>query len=109
MGRDSNDTCPLKLIADIREKRSGVPAHLNDLGLVVGEAVLPTGDYAIGENCLVERKAVNDLHWSICTGRLWRQIGALRRSSKSPCLLIEGGALYDGPVAEAAIRGALLA
>src|SRR5207253_9077671 len=35
--------------------------------------------------------------------------GALRRSSASPCLLIEGPAIYDGPVDHAAIRGALLA
>ena len=109
MGRDSNDTCRLKLIADIRERRSGVPARLRDLGLLVNEASLPAGDYAVGDDCLVERKAVGDLHRSICNGRLWRQIGALRRSSKSPCLLVEGAAIYNGPVGRAAIRGTLLA
>jgi ERCC4-type nuclease len=75
----------------------------------VDEAALTAGDYAIGEDCLVERKAVRDLHRSLCSGRLWRQVGALRRSTKSPCLLVEGATIYGGPVAHAAIRGTLLA
>jgi ERCC4-type nuclease len=74
----------------------------------VEEARLPAGDYALAHSCLVERKAVRDLHLSLCSGRLWRQLGALRRSCTAPCLLVEGASIYDGAVGRAAIRGALL-
>jgi ERCC4-type nuclease len=50
MGSGSNDTCCLKLIADIQERRSCVPAHLRELGLLVSEDTLKAGDYAVGND-----------------------------------------------------------
>ena len=97
------------VVADSRERRSAVPDHLRQLGVPLEEALLPIGDYAIGRNCLVERKALLDLHQSIENGRLWTQIGKLRRAVAWPYLLVEGPSPYDGKLGAEAVRGALLA
>jgi Fanconi anemia group M protein len=81
---------------------------LEELGAVVAVERLPAGDYAVAEGCLVERKNVIDLHDTLIGGRLWVQLGRLRRMSTDAYLLVEGERL-DGPVRPDAIRGALLA
>ena len=68
---------------------------------------LAVGDYAVGDR-LVERKTVEDLHRSLVDGRIWSQVGALRRDAHRAYLLIEGVELDDGPVSSRALRGALL-
>jgi Helix-hairpin-helix domain len=44
----------------------------------------------------------------VVDGRLWRQIGDVRRASRTPYLLIEGPDLDDGPLTPAAVRGVCL-
>lgn len=76
--------------------------------LVTG--TLPCGDYCLGDALGVERKTAADLARSIIDGRLFRQIGSLRRSYRRPILLVEG--LCDGAavvgVSWPALRGALV-
>lgn len=99
----------MQLVADVFERRSGVPSALRSLGIDVIERPLPAGDYAVSERCLVERKSIRDLHASVYNGRFWRQIGALRRACDWPYLLLEGPWLYDGALGAEGVRGLLLA
>ena len=73
-------------------------------------AVLPCGDYSLGDALGVERKTAADLARSIIDGRLFRQMGSLRRAYRRPLLLVEG--LCDGApvvgVSWPALRGALV-
>lgn len=98
-----------RIAVDTFERRSGVVEALAASGVEVEIGRLPVGDYDVGNGVLVERKTVADLHLSIERGRLWRQIGALRRLARLPYLLIEGPELDAGPIAPAAVRGACLA
>jgi ERCC4-type nuclease len=101
----------LTLTADAQERVSQVPAllaEMRDLDVVV--ATLACGDYTIGDALGIERKTGSDLGRSIIDGRLFRQIGGLRRSFRRPILLVEG--LSDGAAAAGvpwpAVRGALV-
>jgi ERCC4-type nuclease len=76
---------------------------------VVEVQALPAGDYDVGNGALVERKTVRDLHESIRSGRLWPQLGRLRRLSTVPYVLIEGQDLDRGPLEPNLVRGACLA
>ena len=79
------------------------------LDLAVDVVHLDIGDVVVGVGTAVERKTVADLHRSIATGRLWRQIGALRAAYDAPYLIVEGSCLWRGPIRASGIRGALLA
>jgi ERCC4-type nuclease len=96
------------IVADAREQGSRVPRELRALGLDVTESWLEVGDYVVARRCLVERKSVRDLHLSLIKGRLWGQLGALRKASDERYLLVEGRDLH-GPLHVESIRGALLA
>lgn len=96
------------IVADVREQGSRVPRELRSLGVEVTERWLECGDYIVGRRCLVERKTVRDLHLSLIKGRLWRQLGALRKASDEHYLLVEGRDLL-GPLHAESIRGTLLA
>jgi ERCC4-type nuclease len=106
------DACPhvnpASIFADVGENRSGVPDILRDLGAEVVVESLPAGDYVVAQASLVERKTVADLHRSIATGRLWRQLEKLRTHGDRAWLLVEGPRL-DGQVSAEGIRGAVLA
>ena len=97
------------VIADVFEQASGVPAALARLDLRVVVEPLPAGDYRIGDEILIERKTVPDLHGSLGRNRLWAQLGRLRDAAAYPYLLVEGTDLDTGPRHPNAIRGALLA
>ena len=99
----------IRIVADIHERVSGVPHQLRRLGVVLHEAHLPAGDYAVDETVLIERKTTHGLHLSVQDGRFWYQMGKLRRARGWPYLLIEGRSLYDGSIANEAIRGLVLA
>ena len=99
----------LDILADVHELPSGVPGRLAALGVDVEISALPAGDYCVARGVLVERKSVLDLHDSLLKGRLWRQVGALRRASSRPFLLVEGRDLDRGPIHPHAIRGVCLA
>lgn len=98
----------LVVVADVREQASGVPQRLEALGAQVELRRLTTGDYVIGPEALVERKAAKDLHASIVDGRLWNQMGRLCRQARHAYLLVEGRSLYRGPVHPRAVRRLLL-
>jgi ERCC4-type nuclease len=100
---------PARVVADVHERASGIPAYLDALGLDVQIAALPAGDYALGAETLVERKTVSDLHGSILKGRLWPQLNKLRAASAFPYLLVEGRDLDAGPLHPNSVRGACLA
>ena len=100
---------PVKILADHGERRSGLPERLAELGLEVEVTALPVGDFVIAGRVAIERKTVADLHRSISSRRLWRQVGALRGVFERRYLLVEGEVLSAGPVVEAGVRGALLA
>jgi ERCC4-type nuclease len=97
-----------RIICDVHELRSGVPAQLAGLGAGVEIRALTRGDYLVAVNALVERKTIADLHSSIIKGRFWAQMAKIRLALR-PYLLLEGRSIYDGPIAEGALRGLCLA
>jgi DNA excision repair protein ERCC-4 len=80
----------MRIYADYREERSGVPKLLRDLGVVVILENLSVGDYVVGEGILVERKSVSDFVKSIFDKRLFDQVSRLKESSSRAFLIIEG-------------------
>jgi DNA excision repair protein ERCC-4 len=98
-----------RIIADVHELQSGIPGLLEQRGVIVETRALPVADFKVGPHALVERKSVLDLHISIVQGRLWPQLGRLRRSSSFAYLLVEGADIDTGPLQAKAIRGACLA
>jgi ERCC4-type nuclease len=99
----------VRILADVREQASGVPALLADNGIAVEMKRLPNGDYDVGGGALVERKTVRGLHAAIVDGTFWPQLGRLRKAARFPYALFEGRDLDDGPLTATAIRGACLA
>jgi DNA excision repair protein ERCC-4 len=99
----------VRIVADVHEVKSGVPALLEELGAKVELAPLPAGDYALGADTLVERKRVADLHSSVPKGHLWPQLARLRAACAFPYLLVEGTHLDRGGLSANAIRGVCLA
>jgi ERCC4-type nuclease len=100
---------PLRIIADVHERPSGLAERLAGLGIDVETRYLTVGDYVVGPATVVERKTVRGVHAAILEGSLWPQLGKLRRAVRSPWLLIEGAALDDGPLSPPSIRGLCLA
>lgn len=98
----------MHVLTDVHECRSGVPDALRDLGFDVRVTSLGTGDYAIDELAVIERKTVRDLHRSLIQGRLWWQVGRLRRAAPWRYLLVEGESLFEGPLKADAVRGLLI-
>jgi ERCC4-type nuclease len=97
----------VRVVVDVHEP-AAVRSELIRVGAEVIVDRLSIGDYQTSE-ALVECKTVRDLHLRLAAGRLWGQLGRLRRSGLRPFLLVEGPALDAGPISPAAIRGALLA
>jgi ERCC4-type nuclease len=97
----------LTILVDHGERASAVPAHLQHLGVAVDFRDLGVGDYIVG-TVAVERKSFGDLHRSVASGRIWRQIGALRTTFCRRHLVLEGWDLYDGQIRDEGPRGALL-
>lgn len=98
-----------KILVDVHERQSGIAQHLEELGADVTIVPLPAGDYAVGDDTLVERKRVLDLHGAVIKGRFWPQIGKLRSSCGFPYLLVEGTNIDRGPLHPNAVRGVCLA
>lgn len=88
-----------------------MPALLEQLGASVEVVALSAGDYVVGDDTIVERKAVLDLHSSVRRGHLWAQLAKLRAACPFPYLLIEGRDLDGGGrgLHPNSIRGACLA
>src|SRR4051812_13450069 len=92
------------LLCDHGERRSGVPAELERLGVDVQAARLPAGDYVVSDRLIVERKGPTDLAASIKDRRLFEQLARLAEGYPSVVLIVEGDPVH---MQEAAWQGAL--
>ena len=101
----------MRILVDVQEQRSGIPGLLEGLGVEVEMLSLAAGDYAVGHDTIVERKAVLDLHSAVRRGHLWAQLAKLRAGCPFPYLLVEGRSIDGGSrgIHPNAIRGACLA
>jgi DNA excision repair protein ERCC-4 len=97
-----------RIVCDVHEVRSDVPAQLAGLGADIEIRPLTRGDYLVAVNALVERKTIADLHSSIARGRFWAQLAKIR-VARRPYLLLEGPSVYEGAIAERAMRRLCLA
>jgi DNA excision repair protein ERCC-4 len=84
----------LRIIADERERPSGVPEALRSLGAMVDYRVLDVADYLVG-NYAVERKAVRDFFSSLYNGRLFDQAHRLGEAYDTNFLIVEGNLWKD--------------
>ena len=80
----------LRIVVDVREKKSGIPDFLKKTGINLEIKTLPVGDYIVAPETVVERKTVSDLVSSIFDGRLFDQCNRLKEHYQFPILLIEG-------------------
>ena len=80
----------LRIVADEREKRSGIPDLLKGIGINLEIKTLSVGDYIVAPETIVERKSISDLVSSIFDGRLFDQCNKLKEHFQFPIILIEG-------------------
>jgi len=80
---------PVRVVADERERRSGVPEELRSLGAFVEYRVLDVADYVVGKYA-IERKTVRDFVNSLYTGRLFDQAHRIGEAYEAIFLLVEG-------------------
>lgn len=80
----------IQILADHREKGSGVIKELIDLGLNIKLEQLDSADYLCSPECAVEFKTVPDFVNSIIDGRLLDQLRAMKRNYSRPLVIIEG-------------------
>ncbi len=81
---------PTRVIADERERASGVPDELSKLNVRVYFSTLPVGDYVLSPEIVVERKTVRDLISSVYDSRIFYQAAGIAGAYAKPYLLIEG-------------------
>ncbi|MDG7007405.1 MAG: heavy metal resistance protein CzcA [Nitrososphaerota archaeon] len=81
---------PTRVVADEREKASGVPDELSKLNVRVYFSTLPVADYVLNPELAIERKSVRDLVSSIYDSRLFYQASKLSAAYAKPFLLVEG-------------------
>ena len=79
----------MRIIADEREKPSGVPDALRSLGVSVEYRVLEVADYVVGSYA-IERKSVRDFVSSLYSGRLFDQAHRLGEAYDAIFLIVEG-------------------
>ena len=80
----------IRIVADERERKSGIPYELTRLNAQVDFKQLDVGDYLISPSGAVERKSIRDLMNSIYDGRLFTQCSELALHYGKPILVIEG-------------------
>lgn len=79
-----------KIIADYKEKDSGVMQILYEMNVLLELQNLHVGDYIVGEY-IIERKSFIDFINSIIDGRLYSQLNSLKEvEDKKPILILEG-------------------
>jgi DNA excision repair protein ERCC-4 len=79
-----------RIVCDERERASGVPQELLDLGVKVDFSQLKLGDYILSPSTAVERKSVRDFVSSLYDGRLFNQVNELTKSFPNAFVLVEG-------------------
>lgn len=90
---------PSRVVADERERASGVPDELSRLNVRVYFSKLPVGDYVLSPEIVVERKTVQDLLSSVYDSRLFYQAAGISSAYSKPYLLIEGDSKEVGKLA----------
>jgi len=78
------------MVIDERERKSGIPELLKEVGVKVELTNLPIGDYIVASETVVERKSVNDFISSVFDGRLFDQCNKLKEHYEHPTIIIEG-------------------
>ncbi|XP_025602155.2 DNA repair endonuclease XPF [Athalia rosae] len=78
-----------KVIVDMREFRSELPALIHKRGIEIEPVTLLIGDYILSPEICIERKSISDLIGSLNSGRLYNQAVAMTRYYAKPMLLIE--------------------
>jgi ERCC4-type nuclease len=102
---------PIRIIADHREKNSGVIEALEGIEEVnVSIETLTLGDYQVDNRLLFERKKLLDFANSIKDGRLFRQACNLLSSPLKPVIILEGASsdLVSSKMRREAIQGAMI-
>ena len=80
----------LRMVVDERERKSGIPDLLKQIGVKVEMMNLPVGDYIVAPETVVERKSVNDFISSVFDGRLFDQCNRLKEHFEHPTIILEG-------------------
>jgi DNA excision repair protein ERCC-4 len=80
----------LRMVVDERERKSGIPDLLKQIGIKVEMMNLPVGDYIVASETVVERKSVSDFISSVFDGRLFDQCNRLKEHFEHPAIIIEG-------------------
>jgi DNA excision repair protein ERCC-4 len=80
----------LRMVVDERERKSGIPDLLKQIGVKVEMMNLPVGDYIVASETVVERKSVSDFISSVFDGRLFDQCNRLKEHFGNPTIIIEG-------------------
>jgi DNA excision repair protein ERCC-4 len=100
----------LSIVADYREKTSGIPQLLllkEDVDLMWGH--LKVGDYLINGDVCAERKTATDFITSVISHRVFDQCARLNKLAGRPFLIIEGNPYKtDHKITQQAVQGALL-
>ncbi len=108
-GYQSAFQIPMKIVADYREKKSGIPDILIQREAGVVFESLPAGDYIINGRITAERKSAEDFIQSIISNRLFEQCSRLKKTHGPVFLFIEGNPyLTDHKIEKQAVRGAIL-
>ena len=97
-----------RVIVDEREKPSGVPSLLRELGMTVDFRMLEIGDYIV-PGYAIERKEIRDFLRSVFSRRVFDQAERLNETYENPILIIEGdvSAILGSKIMPAAFWGAL--
>ena len=80
----------LRMVVDERERKSGIPDLLKQIGVKVEMMNLPVGDYIVAPETVVERKSVSDFISSVFDGRLFDQCNRLKEHFEHPTIILEG-------------------
>lgn len=80
----------MRIVVDKRERESGIPKLLQNLGVMVDFRVLSVGDYVVSPECAVERKNAKDFINSIFSGRVFDQAYRLSQTFRFPIIVVEG-------------------
>ncbi|GAB4818898.1 hypothetical protein N2152v2_005944 [Parachlorella kessleri] len=88
-GRITGKPVPKRIVVDVREFMSSLPAVLHQQGLELVPLTLEVGDYVLSSELCVERKSIADLRGSLASGRLYHQAEAMSKHYRTPLLLIE--------------------
>lgn len=100
----------VEVYVDMREMRSAVVKHLEEMGASLNIRTLDVGDYVLSDRVCVERKTTEDFLDTLFGSdrSLFEQIIAMRRAYLRPLVFLEGDGLYTRRrVSPGAIHGVL--